>query len=132
LNNEGDIIVGHLGKVSTVSHQDYQPYEIQKLYAPIKSDIEMFYAKKSIVANEEVYLQLKIKDDEIRKQNIHANKSPTKPKIRFGSISPRKSMHRPRGKSLDLNKSTLSDEYQFDDSTYSDQDSAVSCNSDQE
>ena len=28
LNNEGDIIVGHLGKVSTVSHHDYKPDEL--------------------------------------------------------------------------------------------------------
>jgi WD40 repeat protein len=32
LNREGDIIVGHLGKVSTVSHRDYQPFEISKLH----------------------------------------------------------------------------------------------------
>lgn len=32
LNREGDIIVGHLGKVSTVAFTDYKPNEIPKLY----------------------------------------------------------------------------------------------------
>ena len=34
LNADGDILVGHLGKVSTVSHKDYAPDEIPKLYKP--------------------------------------------------------------------------------------------------
>ena len=87
LNNEGDIIVGHLGKLSTVSHTDYKPQEISKLFAPKPAELEMFYAKKSVKVDEDVYLNLKKKDDEIKKQNIIA-KSPTKPKIKFGSVSP--------------------------------------------
>lgn len=45
LNSDGDIIVGHKGKVSTVSKEDYQPHEISKLYMP--KDLDLFYARKS-------------------------------------------------------------------------------------
>ena len=34
LNKDADLIVGHMGKISTVSVHDYQPYEIKKLYQP--------------------------------------------------------------------------------------------------
>ena len=34
LNEAGDILVGHLGKVSTVSCRDYQPFEVPKLADP--------------------------------------------------------------------------------------------------
>jgi len=30
LNRDGDILVGHHGKVSMVSHEDYNPFEIEK------------------------------------------------------------------------------------------------------
>lgn len=34
LNENGDILVGHQGKVSMVSREDYVPEEIKKLYKP--------------------------------------------------------------------------------------------------
>jgi hypothetical protein len=54
LNDKGDLIVGHLGKVSTVAFEDYAPNEIAALYKP--PDMEMFFATKSIEINEGLFL----------------------------------------------------------------------------
>ena len=70
LNDEGDIIVGHYGKVSTVSFAGYAPDEISRLYQPKQEDIFNFYNKKKRVADSDTYYGLKLKDDEIKRQNM--------------------------------------------------------------
>lgn len=45
LNEQGDILVGHHGKVSMVSVKDYAPDEIPKLFNPPPEDLEKFYQK---------------------------------------------------------------------------------------
>jgi WD40 repeat protein len=73
LNEHSDLIIGHLGKVSTVSHKDYKPNELLRLYAPSKEDLDFFYSRKLVLATEEVYYELKLKDDDAKKQNtLHA------------------------------------------------------------
>ena len=67
LNPEGDLIVGHMGKVSTVSTSDYQPAEIPKLCNPPSSDTALFYSSKSELATESMYLRMKQRDDDIRR-----------------------------------------------------------------
>ena len=59
LNKDGDILVGHLGKVSTVSHKDYCPNEIPKLYKPDASDVKSFFQRKKTKADSELYDRLK-------------------------------------------------------------------------
>lgn len=54
LNERGDLIVGHLGKVSTVAVEDYVPDEIHALFNP--PDMEMFFSTKSVEANESLFL----------------------------------------------------------------------------
>jgi WD40 repeat protein len=84
LNKECDILVGHLGKVSTVSHKDYAPTEVARLYNPSKfEDIEAFFLKKRTIADSELYAKLKNKDDELKRQNMIMMKGKAKkePKI---------------------------------------------------
>ena len=67
LNTDADIIVGHLGKVSTVSHKDYMPNEIPKLYQPSQEDVDSFYEKKKSLVTDSTFAVLKRKDDDIKK-----------------------------------------------------------------
>ena len=39
LNNEGDILVGHVGKVSSVLAKDYKPFEISEFASPPEDEI---------------------------------------------------------------------------------------------
>lgn len=55
LNEEGDIIVGHLGKVSTVAYHDYKPYEVLKLYQPPQEELDEFYSTKAIKVDKPVF-----------------------------------------------------------------------------
>lgn len=48
LNNDGDIIVGHKGKVSIVYCKDYRPAEIMKVFKPPAEDLEKFFAQESV------------------------------------------------------------------------------------
>ena len=59
LNAAGDILVGHLGKVSTVSHKDYAPHEIPKLYKPDAQDVANFFQRKKTKADSDLYESLK-------------------------------------------------------------------------
>ena len=70
LNAAGDILVGHLGKVSTVSHKDYAPHEIPKLYKPDAQDVANFFQRKKTKADSDLYESLKSKDDELKRQNM--------------------------------------------------------------
>jgi hypothetical protein len=67
LNKDCDILVGHLGKVSTVSHKDYVPYEIAKLYQPSAEDVNTFFSRKRTRADSDLFAQLKMKDDELKR-----------------------------------------------------------------
>jgi WD40 repeat protein len=67
LNKDCDILVGHLGKVSTVSHKDYVPYEIAKLYQPNAEDVNTFFLRKRTRADSDLFVQLKMKDDELKR-----------------------------------------------------------------
>lgn len=70
LNPDGDILVGHHGKVSMVSHTDYNPFELPKESRPSEEELELFYQRKAKLADEELYLSLKKRDDDIKKQNM--------------------------------------------------------------
>jgi WD40 repeat protein len=39
LNSEGDILVGHVGKVSSILAKDYKPFEIKSLSLPGEEEI---------------------------------------------------------------------------------------------
>lgn len=67
LNEQGDILVGHHGKVSMVSHEDYNPYEIEKLYNPSKDELDFFYKRKAKLADDDLYHSLKKRDDDIKR-----------------------------------------------------------------
>jgi len=67
LNPDGDILVGHHGKVSMVSHNDYNPFELPKESQPSAEELELFYQRKAKLADEELYLSLKKRDDDIKK-----------------------------------------------------------------
>ena len=67
LNSDGDILVGHHGKVSTVLFEDYKPDEVKKLYRPSKEDMNMFILNKSSQGNNEAFQKLKMRDDEIKR-----------------------------------------------------------------
>ena len=79
LNDKSDIIVGHLGKVSTVSHQDYKPNEVQRVYAPSQEDLDTFFSRKKVLATEEIYYQLKLRDEEIKRQNSMTGQTKASP-----------------------------------------------------
>ena len=70
LNEEGDLLVGHHGKVSIVAAKDYAPHEIPKLFNPPQEDLDKFYHKhRSNIVDSDTYLVLKQKDDEVKRQN---------------------------------------------------------------
>jgi len=87
LNSQADIIIGHMGKVSTVSHKDYCPFEIQKLCAPSKEDVSLFYSKKQKMVCDEVFYHLKARDDELKKQNQLLKQKVARPKMVIASPS---------------------------------------------
>lgn len=92
LNKNGDILVGHLGKVSSVSHTDYVPDEIPKLYKPNEQDIQKFFERKSTLADSDLYALLKKKDDELKRQNMimTSGNKVQKQKIQMAPRSPSK------------------------------------------
>ena len=70
MNSDGDILVGHQGKVSMVSFTDYRPDEITKHFDIPSEDLQSFHKKKGKIATSELYRSLKAKDDEIKRQNM--------------------------------------------------------------
>ena len=46
LNANVDILVGHVGKVSSILAKDYKPYEIPELAEPSQKDIAKFLSDK--------------------------------------------------------------------------------------
>lgn len=65
LNQKGDLLVGHRGKVSMVAVQDYAPDEIKRLIQP--PDLQTFYTKKRKVISNELFETLRLKDEDIQK-----------------------------------------------------------------
>jgi WD40 repeat protein len=60
LNDKGDLLVGHNGKVSMVSVDDYAPNEIPRIFSPPQDELDKFYYKnKNMVADSDTYLVLK-------------------------------------------------------------------------
>jgi hypothetical protein len=89
MNEAGDLLVGHHGKVSMVAFKDYQPDEIESQFNPRPEDLNNFCRKKSKLADSECYLALKQKDDEIKRQNlILLNKPVPSKKITQIKIAP--------------------------------------------
>lgn len=81
LNSSADLLVGHIGKVSSVSTvfaKDYKPYEQIELASPSELDIEKFMADRTVVTDN-IFLRLKKQDDKIKKQYLDiVKKSPQK------------------------------------------------------
>ena len=63
LNEEGDILIGHKGKVSMVSCEDYVPDENKRLFQPNIEELENFYKRKSQLADNDLYLKIKLMED---------------------------------------------------------------------
>ena len=59
LNYEGDILVGHLGKTSSVLAKDYLPEERPSLFAPDAEDVKHFFHSRRQLADSALYEQLK-------------------------------------------------------------------------
>lgn len=55
LNSKADILVGHVGKVSSVLAKDYKPFEIADLASP---DMKMAFKDRQIVS-EKIFKKLK-------------------------------------------------------------------------
>ena len=52
--------MGHNGKVSMVSVDDYAPNEIPRIFSPPQDELDKFYYKnKNMVADSDTYLVLK-------------------------------------------------------------------------
>jgi hypothetical protein len=58
LNSKGDILVGHVGKVSTVLAKDYKPFEVPDLATPNEKEIEKFMIDKTVVTDK-IFQKLK-------------------------------------------------------------------------
>ncbi len=78
LNQHGDILVGHVGKVSSVLAKDYKPYEVQEKAWPQDEEIEKFLNDRAIVTDK-TFQKLKKIDDDVRRQYLDViKKSPKK------------------------------------------------------
>lgn len=80
LNHDGDILVGHIGKVSQVLAADYKPFEVPHFAEPTEEELSKYMKDKTIVT-EHIFQTLKRLDDDIRKQVseiIKKNNSPSK------------------------------------------------------
>lgn len=80
LNSEGDILVGHVGKVSSVMAIDYKPFEVKELSQPSQAEIEKFINQPlREAASDDTFKKLKKADDDLRRQIIElTKKSPVK------------------------------------------------------
>jgi hypothetical protein len=58
LNNDADILVGHVGKVSSVLAKDYKPFEVPDFAEPKEEDMKKFFNEKTIVTDK-IFLNLK-------------------------------------------------------------------------
>jgi WD40 repeat protein len=60
LNQRGDILVGHVGKVSSVMADDYKPFEIKELSQPSPHEVSKFINRPSReVVSDETFKKLK-------------------------------------------------------------------------
>lgn len=51
LNKQADLLIGHVGKVSTVFAKDYKPFEIEELANPTIEEIKKFMSDKTVVTD---------------------------------------------------------------------------------
>lgn len=78
LNHNADLLVGHVGKVSTVLAKDYKPFEVLELSLPAQEDITRFLRERTVVT-ESIFKKLKLQDDKIKRQYLDMiKKSPNK------------------------------------------------------
>ena len=78
LNSKADILVGHVGKVSSVLAKDYKPFETPELAEPSPDEMEKFIRNRTVVS-EQIFRMLKKQDDDIRRQMQElTKKSPRK------------------------------------------------------
>ena len=78
LNSLGDILVGHVGKVSSVLAKDYKPYEVLENAWPTDEETQKFLFDRS-VASDKTFEKLKKIDDDVRRQYTDViRKSPKK------------------------------------------------------
>lgn len=63
LNERGDLIIGHMNKVSTVSIDDYQPFELPKLCHFSDSELKEFFDQRCHQITEDLFLGMKQKED---------------------------------------------------------------------
>jgi hypothetical protein len=55
LNSHGDLLVGHLGKVSVIDRENYAPDSHLKHFQPEQQALTNFFDRKSQLANTEVF-----------------------------------------------------------------------------
>ena len=67
LNSNGDLLVGHLGKVSVINRENYAPESHITRFQPEQQALRNFFDWKSQLANMEVFFQIKKKVDELKK-----------------------------------------------------------------
>ena len=63
LNESGDILVGHAGKISIIKSEDFMSKEIYQQYIIDSEELDLFYKLKSKLADSDLYFSLKQKDD---------------------------------------------------------------------
>lgn len=69
LNPQGDILVGHVGKVSSVMAVDYKPFESKELTQFSDDDISAFlYQPSRSGVTDYTFQSLKKQDDDIKRQ----------------------------------------------------------------
>ena len=65
LNSEADILIGHVGKVSTVLANDYKPFETEECWNPPQLEVQKFKDDRELV-NDKLFEKMKKQDDDIR------------------------------------------------------------------
>ena len=68
LNPQGDILVGHIGKVSSVMSVDYKPFESKELTAFNEGDIfALMNQPTRTLVTDSTFQKLKKQDDDIKR-----------------------------------------------------------------
>lgn len=67
LNSSADLLIGHIGKVSSVLAKDYKPFEVFENVLPHLEDVSKFMLERK-VASDYIFRKLKKQDDKIKKQ----------------------------------------------------------------
>lgn len=86
LNENADVLVGHVGKVSSVSAQDYKPFESKSLAQPSDEDFQEFIKTAKRPVNRKHFYKLKIRDEEIKAQVSKQQEQGKKGIMKKGSL----------------------------------------------